>query len=128
MRSRRGALVLGGMFAMAACGGGGGGALAGKWTKAMSGEGDVQLDVASSGKATVELPAPRWPDEGDWTAKFSLAGDSLSISDESGPSACGKPAPAYVAKVEGNSLTISGGGSDPCGARHAVLVGTWTKS
>jgi hypothetical protein len=128
MRSRCSALVLGTMCLMAACGGGGGGALAGKWTKTMSGEGDVQLDVGAGGKATVELPAPRWPDASDWTAKFSLSGDSLSIADESGPAACGKPAPAYVARVEGNALTISGGGSDPCGARHAVLVGTWTKS
>jgi len=115
-----------GACVLAACGGGGGG-LSGQWTKSMSGEGDVVLDVKSGGKATVELPAPRWPEANDWTATFTLAGDSLAISDEGGPSACGQAAPTYAAKVEGNALTISGGGSDPCGGRHAVLVGTWTK-
>lgn len=112
-----------------ACGGGGGGALSGTWTKTMSGEGDVTMNVGSGGKATVELPAPRWPDEHDVTATLSLAGDSLSIANEGGPGACGndKPAPKYAAKVEGKTLTISGGSSDPCPARHAVLVGTWTK-
>ena len=127
MRVRR-IVVLASACVVAACGGGGGGGLSGQWTKAMSGEGDVVLDVKSGGKATVELPAPRWPETSDWTATFSLAGDSLTISDEGGPSACGQPAPKYAAKVEGNALTISGGGSDPCGGRHAVLVGTWTKS
>jgi hypothetical protein len=124
----RGIVLLTGACLMAACGGGGGGGLSGQWTKAMSGEGDVVLDVKSGGKATVELPAPRWPEANDWTATFTLAGDSLAISDEGGPSACGQPAPKYAARVEGNALTISGGGSDPCGGRHAVLVGTWTKS
>jgi hypothetical protein len=125
MRVRR-IVLLASACVVAACGGGGGG-LSGQWTKAMSGEGDVVLDVKSGGKATVELPAPRWPETNDWTATFSLAGDSLTISDEGGPSACGQPAPKYAAKVEGNALTISGGGSDPCGGRHAVLVGTWTR-
>jgi hypothetical protein len=125
MRVRR-IVLLASACVVAACGGGGGG-LSGQWTKAMSGEGDVVLDVKSGGNATVELPAPRWPETNDWTATFSLAGDSLTISDEGGPSACGQPAPKYAAKVEGNALTISGGGSDPCGGRHAVLVGTWTR-
>ena len=127
MRGLRIVLAVAMVCVLGACGGGAGG-LSGKWTKAMSGEGDMVLDVGSGGKATLELPAPRWPNEGDWTAKLSLAGDSLSIADESGPAACGKPAPKYAAKVEGNTLMISGGGSDPCGARHAVLIGTWTKS
>jgi hypothetical protein len=127
MRMRHIALAMAGTCVLAACGGGAGG-LTGKWTKPMSGEGDVVLDVGSGGKAVVELPAPRWPETSDWTATLSLAGDSLSIADEAGPSACGKPAPKYAAKVEGNTLMISGGGSDPCGGRHAVLVGTWTKS
>jgi hypothetical protein len=121
------ALAMAGASVLAACGGGAGG-LSGKWTKTLSGEGDVVLDIASGGKATVELPAPRWPEPADWTAKLSLAGDSLSIADEAGPRACGKPAPKYAAKVDGNTLTISGGNSDPCGGRHTVLVGTWTKS
>jgi len=113
---------------LVACGGGGGGALSGTWTKTMSGEGDVTMTVGGGGKTTFELPAPRWPEEHDLTATLTLAGDSLTIADEAGPAACGKPAPKYAVKVEGNALTIGGGGSDPCGARHAVLVGAWTKS
>lgn len=127
MCMRRIVLAMAGTFVVAACGGGAGG-LSGKWTKSMSGESDVTMDVGSGGKATVELPAPRWPEEHDVTATLTLAGDSLSIADEAGPSSCGKPAPKYAAKVEGNTLMISGGSSDPCSARHAVLVGTWTKS
>jgi hypothetical protein len=126
MRGRHVVLALAMGCALGACGGGAGG-LTGTWTKAMSGEGDVVLDVQSDGKSIVELPAPRWPEASDWTARLSLEGDSLSIADEAGPAACGKPAPRYAAKVEGNALTIGGGGSDPCGARHAVLVGTWTR-
>jgi len=115
--------------ALTACGGGGSGGLSGKWSKSMAGEGDVTMDVGSGGKATVELPSPRWPEEHDVTATLAFAGDSLAITDESGPASCGKdkPAPRYAAKVEGNSLMISGGSGDPCPARHAVLVGTWTK-
>lgn len=126
MELRRIVLVAGACV-LAACGGGGGGGLSGQWTKTMSGEGDVVLEVGAGGKSTVEMPAPRWPEPKDWTGTLRLVGDSLTISDEGGPSACGKPAPTYVAKVEGNALTISGGNSDPCGGRHAVLVGTWTK-
>ena len=127
MRMLRDALVLALVGALAGCGGGGG-ALSGKWTKTMSGEGDVVMNVAAGGKATVELPEGRWPGEKDWTATLAVAGDSLSIADEGGSAACGKPAPKYAVKVENNTLSIGGGGSDPCGARHAVLVGTWTKS
>jgi hypothetical protein len=127
MRIERLALVVTAACLLAACGGGGG-ALSGTWKKTMSGEGDVTMTVGGGGKTTVELPSPRWPDEHDVTATLTLAGDSLTITDEAGPAACGKPAPKYAAKVEGNALTISGGSSDPCPARHAELVGTWTKS
>jgi hypothetical protein len=129
MRMLRGATVLAVTTVVAGCGGGGGaGSIAGDWTRSMSGEGDVTLRVESGGRATMELPAPRWPEATDWSAKLTVAGDSLAISEESGPAACGKPAPTYVVKVEGKAMTIGGGGSDPCGARHAALVGSWTKS
>jgi hypothetical protein len=127
MRILRGALVLAVTTVVAGCGGGGAGAIAGEWTRTMSGEGDVVLRIESSGRATMELPAPRWPEAADWTATLTVAGDSLAISGESGPAACGKPAPKYAVKVEAKAMTISGGGSDPCGARHAALVGSWTK-
>jgi hypothetical protein len=117
------------VWALAACGDRGAGGLAGKWSKSMAGEGDVTMNVGAGGKATVELPSPRWPEEHDVTATIAIAGDSLAISDEGGPAACGKdkPAPRYAAKLEGKSLMISGGSGDPCPARHAVLIGTWTK-
>ncbi len=114
------------LAALALAGCGGGGPLEGTWTRTMSGEGDLTMTV-SGGKASFALPDGRWPDPVDLTAAVKLDGETLSVTDEAGPAACGKPAPTYTAKVEGTSLTIGGGGTDPCGARHAVLVGTWTK-
>jgi len=110
-----------------ACGGGSS-AIAGKWTKAMAGEGDVVLTIASDGAASFALPDGRWPADVDMTAKLAVAGDSLTMTGDGGPSACAQPAPKYVFAVSGNTLTIGGGNTDPCGARHAALVGTWTKS
>lgn len=127
MTRRSNALVLvAGMMALTACGGGGG-ALAGTWTKPMSGEGDLKMTVAGS-KAKFELPSPRWPADVDVEARVRMVGDSLEVSGDTGPSACKDPAPRYAVAVSGNTVTISGGSSDPCPARHAVLVGTWTKS
>jgi hypothetical protein len=107
---------------------GGGGALAGTWTKSMSGEGDVKMTVGGGGAVKVELPSPRWPADVDVEAKLRMVGDSLEVSGETGPSACKDPAPKYHVAVSGTSMTIGGGSADPCPARHAVLVGTWTKS
>ncbi len=115
------------VLAVAGCGGGGS-AIAGKWTKTMTGEGDVVMNVANNGTATFALPDGRWPAEIDVTAKFAVSGDSLTMTGDSGPSACADPAPKYAIAVSGNTLTIGGGNTDPCGARHAALVGTWTKS
>ena len=114
--------------ALSGCGGGGSSAIAGKWTKAMAGEGDVVMTVESNGNASLALPNGRWPADVDMTAKLAMAGDSLSITGDGGPSACTQPAPKYVVAVSGNTLTIGGGNTDPCGARHAALVGTWNKS
>ena len=114
------------LVGLAGCGGGGG-ALAGSWTKQMSGEGDVKMTVGGGGAAKIELPSPRWPADVDVEAKLKMVGDSLEITGDTGPHACKDPAPKYAAKVEGNTLTIGGGGSDPCTLRHAALVGTWTK-
>ena len=46
-------------LALAGCGGGSS-AIAGKWTKAMAGEGDVVLTIESNGKASLALPDGRW--------------------------------------------------------------------
>lgn len=113
---------------VAGCGGGGSSAMAGKWTKQMAGEGDVVLTIARDGSASFALPDGRWPADIDMTAKFTMAGDSLIVTADGGPSACTLPAPKYVMALSGNTLTIAGGNTDPCGARHAALVGTWTKS
>jgi hypothetical protein len=94
----------------------------------MAGEGDVVLTIASDGAASFALPDGRWPADVDMTAKLAVAGDSLTMTGDGGPSACAQPAPKYVIAVSGNTLTIGGGNTDPCGARHAALVGTWTKS
>lgn len=112
----------------AGCGGGGSSAIAGKWTKAMTGEGDVVMTIEKNGRASFALPDGRWPAPVDMTANLAVAGDSLSMTGDGGPSACAQPAPKYVVAVSGNTLTIGGGNTDPCGARHAALVGTWTKS
>jgi hypothetical protein len=113
---------------LAACGGmGGSSPIAGKWTKTMSGEGEVIMTIAQNGVASFALPDGRWPAPVDIEATLTVKGDSLTISNESGPSSCAMPAPGYVVAVAGNSMTIGGGGSDQCGTRHAVLVGTWSK-
>ena len=106
--------------------GGGSGALAGTWTKTMAGEGDVTM-VIKGGTAEIQLPAPRWPADVDMTVKVTASGDSITITEDAGPSACTQPAPKYSFAAQGNQLTVSGGNTDPCGARHAALVGTWTK-
>ena len=87
MRTRRIAYLAAVTGMLMACGGGAGG-LGGQWTKSMSGEGDVTMNI-SGGKATIELPSPRWPAEKDLLATLSIAGDSLTIADECGPAACG---------------------------------------
>ena len=121
------ALVLvAGVAMFAGCGGGAGG-LAGTWTKPMSGEGDLKM-VVQGGKAKFHLPDGRWPADVDFEAKLRMVGDSLEVSGDTGPSACKDAAPKYAVAVSGNTVAISGGSSDPCPARHAVLVGTWTKS
>lgn len=112
--------------AVAGCGGGSS-ALAGTWTKSMEGEGDVTLTIAGNGAATLALPDGRWPAAIDVQATMTALGDSLTVTNDSGPSACAQPAPKYVVAVSGNTMTIGGGNTDPCGMRHAVMVGTWTK-
>jgi hypothetical protein len=94
----------------------------------MAGEGDVVLTIAPNGAATLALPDGRWPADVDVTGTLAVAGDSLTLTGEGGPSACAQPAPNYVFAVSGTTLTIGGGNTDPCGARHAALVGTWTRS
>lgn len=124
MRAMRGVVGLLGMLVLAGCGGGG--ALDGTWARTLSGEGEVTMTV-KGGKATFQLPEPRWPAADDLVAKVALSGETLTLSEESGPSACGKAAPAYTAKIEGATLVISGGSGDPCGGRRTALVGTWEK-
>ena len=119
-------VVLVGLVA-SACGGGAG-AIAGKWTKPMAGEGDVVMTIERNGKVSLALPDGRWPADIDMTGKVAVVGDSLTLTADGGPSACPQPAPKYAFAVSGNSLTIGAGSTDPCGARHAALVGTWTKS
>jgi hypothetical protein len=112
---------------IAGCGGGSS-KMAGKWTKSMEGEGDVVLTIDGKGAASFALPDGRWPAPVDVQSMLTMQGDSLTIASETGPSACAQPAPKYVVAISGTSMTIGGGSSDPCGARHEVLVGTWTKS
>jgi hypothetical protein len=119
-------VVLAGLVT-AGCGGGSS-AIAGKWTKAMAGEGDVVLMIEKNGNASLALPDARWPAAIDLTGRVAVVGDSLSITADGGPSACPQPAPRYAFAVSGNTLTIGAGNTDPCGVRHAALVGTWTRS
>lgn len=118
-------VLVAGTIVAAACGGSGG--LAGTWTKPMSGEGDLKM-VVQGGRARFHLPDGRWPADVDFEARVRMVGDSLTLQGDTGPSACKDAAPKYAISTSGNTMTISGGSSDPCTARHAVLVGTWTKS
>ena len=50
---------------------------AGNWKRDLSGEGEVQMNLASNGGVELMLPSPRWPDSVDMKGKAAFEGDTL---------------------------------------------------
>lgn len=115
------ALMLGGC-------GGDAGKLAGTWRRDLYSEGEVRMHVGSDGKMELMLPSPRWPDSVDMRASMVMKGDTIIFQADTTASACQKSEARYMATKTADQLQIAGVGMDPCGSRHAGLVGTWTKS
>ncbi len=103
--------------------------LAGTYTRSLYGEGDIQMTLASNGGLRLSLPSPRWPDSLDLDGKVTVKGDTLYFGKDSGILSCKEKEARYLVSQSDAGMTISRlGDADPCGARHAALVGTWNKS
>ena len=101
---------------------------AGQWRRDLSGEGEVQMKLASNGRVELMLPSPRWPDEVDMKGRAAFHGDTIVFKADTAGSRCQTADARYVINRQGNELHISGIGMDSCGARHAALVGRWEKA
>lgn len=101
---------------------------AGNWKRDLSGEGEVQMNLASNGGVKLMLPSPRWPDSVDMKGKAAFAGDTLIFKADTAASPCQTSDARYVVSRTDNEMHIAGVGMDSCGGRRAALVGTWQKS
>ncbi|HXE58689.1 MAG TPA: hypothetical protein VNK43_11865 [Gemmatimonadales bacterium] len=114
-----------GLLGLLACEGRNG--LSGTYTRTLYGEGELRMSMRGNTLA-MELPSPRWPAEVDIEGPFRMRGDTLIFDDAAEALGCKAPDARYLVRRQEDTLNISGLGMDPCGARHAALVGTWTKS
>ena len=114
------------LFPLAACGGEAS-KYAGNWKRDLSGEGEVQMSLASNGGVELMLPSPRWPDSVDMKGRASFTGDTLVFKADTAVTPCQTADARYVVNRTEDELHIAGVGMDPCGGRRAALVGTWTK-
>jgi hypothetical protein len=121
------ALVAGVVISLVACSGEAG-KYAGNWKRDLSGEGEVQMNLASNGGLELMLPSPRWPDSVDIKDKASFKGDTLIFKPDTAASACRTSEARYVVSRNADQLQIAGVGMDTCGGRRAALVGVWKKS
>ncbi len=101
---------------------------AGSWTRDLTGEGAVQMSLASNGGMELMLPSPRWPDSVDMKGRANFKGDTLIFKADTASSRCQTADARYVISRTDDELHIAGVGMDSCGGRRAALVGTWTKS
>ena len=125
---RIGLLVLvAGVVALIACAGEGG-KYAGNWKRDLSGEGEVQMNLASNGNVELMLPSPRWPDSVDMKGKAAFKGDTLVFKADTAGSACQTSDARYVVSRNADELQIAGVGMDTCGGRRAARVGLWKKT
>jgi hypothetical protein len=100
---------------------------AGKWTRDLTGEGAVQMSLASNGGMELMLPSPRWPDSVDMKGRANFKGDTLIFNADTAASPCQTAEARYIISRTDDELHIAGVGMDSCGGRRAALVGTWTK-
>lgn len=112
-------------LALAACGGSG--SYAGNWKRDLYSEGEVRMEIGRDGTVALMLPAPRWPDSVDYKSKAAFKGDTLVFPADTSAAACQNGEAKYVLNKSGEGLAVAGIGFDPCGGRHAGLVGAWTK-
>lgn len=115
------------VVSLAACGGEGS-KYSGTWTRDLSGEGEVQMNLASNGNLELMMPSPRWPDSVDMKTQAAFVGDTLVFRADTAGSACQTADARYVVDRTEDQLHISGVGMDTCGGRRAALVGTWKKT
>src|SRR5262249_18674379 len=108
--------------------GGEGGKYAGIWKRDLSGEGEVQMKLASNGGVELMLPSPRWPDSVDMKGRAQFKGDPLLFPADTAGSKCQTADARYVISRSADDRQIAGVGMDSCGGRRAALVGTWKKS
>ena len=101
---------------------------AGKWKRDLSGEGEVQMKLASNGQMELMLPSPRWPDPVDMKGRAKFSGDTIVFQADTAASRCQTSEARYVISREGDELRIAGLGMDSCGGRRAGLVGRWVKA
>lgn len=103
-------------------------AYAGHWKRDLSGEGEVQMRLASNGRMDLLLPSPRWPDSVDMKARATFRGDTLVFQVDTSALRCQTAEARYTVNREGDELRIAGIGMDSCGGRRAALVGRWVKA
>ena len=120
-------VVLASAATLLACGGEGS-KYAGTWKRDLSGEGQVEMKLASDGKVELMLPSPRWPDSVDMQGKATFKGDTLVFPAGAAGASCQKEPAEYVLSRNNDQLEVAGVGMDGCGNRRAGMVGTWTKS
>lgn len=101
---------------------------AGKWKRNLSGEGEVEMQLASNGKMELMLPSPRWPDSVDMKVAAAFKGDTLTFKVDTAGSRCQTAEAHYIVTRDGDELRIAGVGMDSCGGRRAALVGRWEKA
>jgi hypothetical protein len=119
--------LVAGVVSLVACSGEAG-KYAGNWKRDLSGEGEVQMNLASNGGMELMLPSPRWPDSVDMKGKADFKGDTLIFKADTAGSACQTSEARYVVARNADELQIAGVGMDTCGGRRAALVGVWKKS
>lgn len=115
------------VVSLAACGGEGA-KYSGTWSRDLSGEGEVKMNLASNGNVELMMPSPRWPDSVDMKAQAAFVGDTLVFRADTAGSACQTADARYVVSRTEDQLQIAGVGMDTCGGRRAALVGTWKKT
>jgi hypothetical protein len=112
---------------LAACGGEAS-KYSGTWSRDLYGEGEVKMNLSSTGNVELMLPSPRWPDSVDMKGKATFVGDTLLFKADTAGSACQTADARYVVSRNADEMQIAGVGMDTCGGRRAALVGTWKKS
>lgn len=100
----------------------------GHWKRTLTGEGEVEMRLASNGNMELMLPSPRWPDAVDMKGRAMFKGDTITFKADTAGKACQTADAHYVISRNGDELQIAGVGMDTCGSRRVGLVGHWVKA